>query len=598
MKAKAKTYLLGLWLPVCGMTYLLSSCEKEMQEAGRQVPVRFSLQTSPFGSETGLRQGPAGDRVLETVEIPAGDNLIISAELVEEPASPTRGANSPGIEDGAKIRIIAYNGNSPVDGANKIYTYNSLTQALSEDEMMLTAGGPYKIVAYSYNSDADPATPDGNGQIPMIAPTEDLLYGAVDYTPGEDGSVSTTIPLFHQFMRFSYQVTYADVDMGIIPGNSTVGASLTTNYKAKLTLPAGTVVPDGLASSQALALFSATDPYRMGYTGAATGISVSLSGLIKGPSPKMVILNGLNLTFKQTAALVAGGSYRLNITFKNGIPYAGSNIYWDDTQLTFKKHGYIGEENENMYQGVFFKWGSLVGISPAQTASSIYFSAGTKNGADGTPIYVYTSNGWEKTNVATATDDPTKYGAFNADPGSGTDDERAWSRIPYYVHPTGDYYGSPYVNFFDENSVGDNTAMSNIGDICRFLDSDYRLPTADEMSFGGKGFRSWNYNESIVENKWSRLGPETWNTDFSLAAADGRSVSITAGGTIFGATFPASGRRTDSGRLASVGSSGFYWSGSVLHSTTDAYNLRFFTTMAYQSDEYFLVGYPVRCVKK
>ncbi|MDR2683668.1 MAG: hypothetical protein LBB64_07355, partial [Dysgonamonadaceae bacterium] len=78
---KAKNYLLGLLLPVCGMTYVWSSCDKEIEEPGKQVSVRFSLQTSPFGSETSVRSGSVGDRVLETVEIPAENNWVVSVGL-------------------------------------------------------------------------------------------------------------------------------------------------------------------------------------------------------------------------------------------------------------------------------------------------------------------------------------------------------------------------------------------------------------------------------------------------------------------------------------------------------------------------------------
>jgi hypothetical protein len=47
--------------------------------------------------------------------------------------------------------------------------------------------------------------------------------------------------------------------------------------------------------------------------------------------------------------------------------WAGSNIYWDETteKLAFEQNPY--EMGKSTYQGVFFQWGSLTGISPVGT---------------------------------------------------------------------------------------------------------------------------------------------------------------------------------------------------------------------------------------
>jgi hypothetical protein len=44
---------------------------------------------------------------------------------------------------------------------------------------------------------------------------------------------------------------------------------------------------------------------------------------------------------------------------------AKSNIYWNGSYLTFSNTSGVTED----YQGVYFKWGSLVGISPKNTAT-------------------------------------------------------------------------------------------------------------------------------------------------------------------------------------------------------------------------------------
>ncbi|MDR0987976.1 MAG: hypothetical protein LBM06_00745 [Prevotellaceae bacterium] len=78
----------------------------------------------------------------------------------------------------------------------------------------------------------------------------------------------------------------------------------------------------------------------------------------------------LNLTDKAagTEVLQAGNCY----TFFDNTPtplkednFAGSNIYWDGTQLTFVKEPY--DMSAVMNQGLYFKWGGLDGISPVGT---------------------------------------------------------------------------------------------------------------------------------------------------------------------------------------------------------------------------------------
>jgi uncharacterized protein (TIGR02145 family) len=268
--------------------------------------------------------------------------------------------------------------------------------------------------------------------------------------------------------------------------------------------------------------------------------------------------------------------------------------------LTFLRYGENDEVKSN-YQGVLFKWGSLVGISPAQTSGSSDFSTST-------PIYVYTPSGWKQTNLstvsATGSSVAEEYGNFNR--GTVTN---IWERIPWYETGT----GTSADNFFIKNSIEDNektnNVSSNTGDICRFLGTTnsaptgYRLPTSDEFNYGNQGNYGINGGEDWGtdrgNDKWLKVGT-SWSILNSAANSSGTLSTIPAGGKIFGITLPASGNRDYSdGKLSQVGLYGVYWSGSA-HSSDIifAYRLEFGSYFLYPGNSYYrYCGYTVRCVQ-
>jgi hypothetical protein len=73
-----------------------------------------------------------------------------------------------------------------------------------------------------------------------------------------------------------------------------------------------------------------------------------------------------NLYTTFTQGLAAEGSYTLAVDFTkypSGM-FAGSNIYWNEEELTFDKIPRGSDSSSSQYYaGVYFKWGSLVGIS-------------------------------------------------------------------------------------------------------------------------------------------------------------------------------------------------------------------------------------------
>ncbi|MDR0988963.1 MAG: hypothetical protein LBM06_05830 [Prevotellaceae bacterium] len=92
----------------------------------------------------------------------------------------------------------------------------------------------------------------------------------------------------------------------------------------------------------------------------------------------------LNLTAApaDTEVLEAGKCYTFfgSTTPLTADNFAGSNIYWDGYNLTFVKEPY--DMSAVMNQGLYFKWGSLVGIAPNSTQNNYttYTNGSSTNG--------------------------------------------------------------------------------------------------------------------------------------------------------------------------------------------------------------------------
>jgi hypothetical protein len=135
-----------------------------------------------------------------------------------------------------------------------------------------------------------------------------------------------------------------------------------------------------------------------------------------------------NQTAAFTPALAAGTSYTLMVSLKKCV-WSRSNIYWDGGKLTFVTDP--NDLSKQGYQGVFFKFGSLVGVSPA----------GNGNFSGATIVY--------KPNAI------------------ATGNYSSWSNIPYWD---------------SEEDVGAPNISTLKGDICRYINSAYRLPKQGEFS--------------------------------------------------------------------------------------------------------------------
>jgi hypothetical protein len=126
-----------------------------------------------------------------------------------------------------------------------------------------------------------------------------------------------------------------------------------------------------------------------------------------------------------TGSLKAEKVYTFNATLKAD-KWAASNVYWNGSKLTFDEPYEMGH---SAAQGLFFKWGSLVGISPAGEDESPWTGITYTNGA--------TTN-----------------------PGN----EPIWDNI----------------NDTDPDATASNAKLDSDYDICTQINEAYRMPTQSE----------------------------------------------------------------------------------------------------------------------
>jgi hypothetical protein len=308
--------------------------------------------------------------------------------------------------------------------------------------------------------------------------------------------------------------------------------------------------------------------------------------------------NAASISF--TNALEAGKRYTISVKLVKMIytKFASSNIYWDDSdadptkhKLTFKPYSNRPDTvPENNYQGVFFKWGSLIGASPAGYLNSSFnqtdivyvpsYNSGISSTWSATTGYV-----WRDILNPTGEDSKTH-----------TDRNNNWVILPAQNDPVDDW----------------TTALT--GDICQYISKTqgmvdgignalYRLPTSNEFG-SDETDNTWSGNK----NGWSRVdGPNgnatsgSWNQNYEHPDATGKRTTIRSG-AFYGPTanfFPASGGRNNTiGNMLNVGNSGYYWSGSVNCTSNEVdYNLGFSNVdiNPFASNARYN-GFPVRCV--
>jgi hypothetical protein len=574
MKAKSNEKI-GWALAACVWLTALVACDQlsNGSENGEKVAVRFAVGgLESWGAETVVRG--ASPTPVEAASVALEDDWVLKVDLMEDPAPATR-ATLGVLSAGTVIRVVATNGSSIADEENYVCQTDGSLEP--ESDPIMVEPGNYYMLAYSYNTPAL-APPTSAGTTVLVSPyndgtvTNDLIVGRTASTvaiPG-DGNIPS-LTLKHLFYRVKYEINNAASG----PNLEDITVSLTDGYDATLTKTSGTLTHSSLTAEQPL---DDTD-HRIIYIRSNTStryLTLRVSLKVNGVA--------LTRTMYFTNSLVAGTSYILRMNVKK-ITWAGSNIYWEPNLhpgwasdrkggLTFAPSGDRSKEN---YQGVFFRWGSLVGSDPTNT------NIGTGITSWSSSMYLYT---------------PTYNSSAEADSYWTAATGKTWNdtNVPYMTYTNSQ--GLPYdVDFLS----GAADYANKKGDICRYLSAigavsgSYRMPTASELLL------SSNHDQTIYQsgvpaaNYWTRVGGSSW----SYVATNSSGTGVIP----FGANhndktvFPAAGNvGNNDGTIFEVGYRGRYWSSTPASMYTA--NVLFFSESL--SREYYTgsmhLSSSVRCL--
>jgi hypothetical protein len=490
-----------------GLIGFLSACEKDLPgKSGGKVAIIFSIggtaSEAPRGF--GLREPERSE-----VEIENEENYFLSATLTPDEEG-LRAVTTSALIEGQKVHLEAYYTSSGALAGEADYHANSAGQLVLDDPdsplEVDPADGPFDFSAYSYYKSTSTLSLTG------IDPrTDDLIWGNVTNQPitATEAGRTVSFNLKHKFVKVRVKISVSKIAGATITdiGTVKIESQKTVDLTVKDGALADNVDVGALDVSSSLAT---TD-----------NITLTSDYYVFHPSPTKVTISSIKIkvgsvettystlfaTFTQ--GVTAGGSYTLAVDLEK-FGFAHSNIYWDGERLTFDKSGVVPDSK--YFQGVFFRWGSLVGISPV--------------GDDAASMTAYIPN------ISTGTWDGTK--TISASFGS-------WNNILYPTEEGAAVYGS------SENYLYDHDNFSSYqGDICKFLTGGaWRIPNSSELSGSYSPFISGNIS--------------------SNAAGTG---SITAGYTGSFATnvvfFPASGYHDFFNGVPGdyVGERTYYWSGS------------------------------------
>jgi hypothetical protein len=517
----------GTSLAMAAALLLFASCEKDVLEnggKGKKVEIFFSMSTTDYRPAADVMRSKAVREPM-TRTIALNDELYLRATLASDPEDALR-ATAPFI-NGQKLCFMAFNATTQDQVDAKIYSYSTAEGRFVPDGDPLMVepddGTVYRFAAYSYFGESG-ATLSASD----VDPVHDLVYGktAMDQTITDTESGRTVaIHMTHQLARVRVRVLLSSLSASV----ALSGVKLEGGRRATLTPFDGSIswgaedVPQVLIASVSSSSI-VTSVYR-------TVTPVSANPVVRIES---LTVSGKAFANKRASfdvSLDAGASYTLVVDVKKGAAFAYSNIYWDGTKMTFD----TTDKGHQGYQGLFFKFGSLVGISPAQTTGSDAFSS------TATPIYKA---------------------------GQGAPTYGSWSSIPS-----------------DENSSPRDPDISVLkGDICKYINPLYRMP----------GYTEFGAAEDWSAGTGSNPGGVADEAAGTRFFTSGRKYDNSG----IGGYFPRSGSRNyNTGALEDVASNGWYWSRSFNVSEA-RFALSFSSsTLITNQSRHREHAFPVRCIR-
>lgn len=358
---------------------------------------------------------------------------------------------------------------------------------------------------------------------------------------------------------FLRQSTYNVVFSNVSSSYWTNGSTYTFNVRSNSNWRIKSITENLTTGSGSLLNLQVADNLRVGTTGGintTTGTAISFrvaSNILSLAGQITVVFESPDSPKKfDDVSLVLKLSNEYYPAAHKG--WAGSNIYWDGTKLTFDDVNVTTHKN---YQGVYFQGGSLYGISPMGVYSPttiIYPPSGGSTSALNTGLSLWT-------NIV-----PPANSVTSTPPSGKTQKDRA------FLYEITD-------------------ATNGVGDICRHLTEKGWAP--------GSPTKRWRMPTS---QEFYEISSYTIVTPFTATVPtkdDGSHIfnmgyNKTGIGSPF---FPAAGYRDYSGGpLTQVGTNGAYWSSSA--DGTNSYYLVFGLNNSINLDPGVIrqLGFTIRCV--
>jgi hypothetical protein len=622
------TRLIGL---IAALALLFSSCDRtkdlpdnELQDGFVAVRVR-SLSVAEDGSESLART--FSQREPEIVTSPIGNGMLLEMSIKQDD-SPLR--DKVLLEDGKKFRVIAVE-----HGTNEYYSHGDFTVGESgpDNDFLVKIGEKYDYICISYNSETA-LPPDDDYEVGKdlddalsIGNANDILWCRInknEKVPASPDVVELDILLKQKLSKVRL-ILSCDYNKWKIGVDEDLVSIEDVAVSGTLDLSSGDVTSD-TPEPQTFTSFTSVDAASTSQTSNELKImpkaNSTITITISAGAVSRENLNAIPTTDKQptlTTPLDAGSNYVITLQLRVPI-FARSNIYWDNTAqtLTFVPAEDDPADNDDTkagYQGVFFKWGSLVGISPALTEEPESGGTMSDNFLPTTPLYVpvvkptLPSSTWKATTGnSTASDTDIDVNVRHNYTVWTVTDYIVYDEVPKrgdipFMHLGGSSADRSNAWLIDDERNNYDVYKELRGDICQYLSTktkvvtgNYRLPTPYEF---GTTNTTWAANVEGWESAASFPAQSTSAADGTanmIGSSDPPNQSFAKNTSMDNVIFPASGYRENAFRQ--VGSNGFYWSGST-DGLPAGHILRFNSGNVYPyGSAARTTGRSVRCVKK
>lgn len=541
-------------LAIVVFSLLCIACDKELPEnelSGKEVLVRVRLVGIAEGKEADVTRS-ASLQTQERVATPIGDGVVLEMKM-ERDTSALRAAKTM-LDENARFRVVAVKHSTSTFLSYGDFTIHDGTVA---GGLHVPDNDYYDFICYSYNtSNALPALSYvQGGTIPtsqtlnVLQGTKDLLWEKIDNIPVFGSAPELEILLGRIMARVQVVIDCSYNNWTITGVTGVTLATVNTGGTVRLTdkVVATNTGSPTLTWSGSGNQRESNEILVMPKGSGTLTVSIPVGAITRQGSTAIPSKSVTTGTF--STALVGGNSYKLYVNLR--VPkFAGSNIYWEGNassgKMMFDK--YLTRTHE-YYGGLFFRWGSLVGISPL--------------GAWGTttPVYVPSGSGWTP-----STANAQGYNGWANEPSSLAAGK---IEIPYMDETR----GSVDMTAPAQNS---STMWANLrGDICQYIGSKdatlsgYRMPIRGEFGSAGDSFDKEGW--TLANNDASGTAHNAYGTgNFSskLRATN----SIINGGIIFSGS---GYRHRASGSVGYAGNLGCYWSASPGSNANAACAFRF-----------------------